>query len=193
ELLERTEAMVHACMPSVPVDENPAAVLGTILGLAARDFGRDKLTIVSTPGLASLGGWLEQLVAESTGKQGKGIIPIDREPPADLSVYGEDRIFVFLKLPSDGPTPADSFVDTLQTVGQPVVRVTLDGAYDLGQEFFRWEMATAVAGALLGIHPFDQPDVEASKTATRRLTAAYEESGQLPAETPFFAGDGISL
>jgi transaldolase/glucose-6-phosphate isomerase len=193
ELLDRAEGMVSACMPSVPVQENPGVMLGTILGLAVRRFGRDKLTILTSPGLTSLGAWLEQLIAESTGKQGKGIIPIDREEAPDISVYGSDRMFVHLSLSTDGPESADGFVDALEWAGHPVVRVTLEDAFDLGAEFFRWEMATAVAGALLGIHPFDQPDVEASKTATRKLTAAYEETGRLPEEKPFYAGEGISL
>jgi transaldolase/glucose-6-phosphate isomerase len=193
ELLDRTEAMVSACMPSVPVAENPAVVLGTILGVAAKHFGRDKVTIVSSPGIVGLGSWLEQLIAESTGKEGKGLIPIDREGTHDPDAYGSDRIFVHLALQSDRDTSRDGFFTALERAGHPVVRVTLEDPYDLGQEFFRWEMATAVAGSILGIHPFDQPDVEASKTEARRLTGVYEERGALPGETPVFDGDGIKL
>jgi transaldolase/glucose-6-phosphate isomerase len=193
EFLDRTEAMVCACMPSVPVEENPAVVLGTILGVAAKQFGRDKVTIVSSPGIAGLGSWLEQLIAESTGKEGKGLIPIDREGTGSPDVYGGDRIFVHLRLQSDPDTSRNEPWASLERAGHPVVRVTLADPYDLGQEFFRWEMATAVAGSILGIHPFDQPDVEASKTETRKLTAAYEESGRLPAETAIFDGDGVRL
>jgi transaldolase/glucose-6-phosphate isomerase len=193
KFLDRTEAMVCACMPSVPVHENPGAVLGTILGVAAKKFARDKMTIVSSPGIASLGAWLEQLVAESTGKQGKGIIPIDRETILSPDMYGADRIFVYLRLQSAPNASDDAAIDALERAGHPVVRIALDDPYDLGEEFFRWEIATAVAGSILGIHPFDQPDVEASKTATRKLTAAYERDGSLPQEKPFFAGDGISL
>jgi transaldolase/glucose-6-phosphate isomerase len=193
ELLDRTEAMVQACMPSVPVEENPGVVLGAVLGVAAKKGGRDKITIVPSPGIASLGAWLEQLIAESTGKEGKGLIPIDREAPATPDAYGADRLFVYLRLEA-GPDPAqDVFASALERAGQPVVRVGVTDAYALGQEFFRWEIATAVAGSILGIHPFDQPDVEASKTATRKLTAAFEETGTLPAEKPIFAADGISL
>ena len=188
--LDRTEAMVCACMPSVPVEENPGAVLGTILGIGAKQFGRDKLTILASPGVASLGAWLEQLIAESTGKEGLGIIPIDREAPTDVDAYGSDRLFVHLKLQSDGDSSQDELAASLERAGHPVLRVAIEDAYDLGQEFFRWEFATAVAGSILGIHPFDQPDVEASKTATRRLTSAYEERGSLPAETPIFTGTG---
>ncbi|MFL5302418.1 MAG: bifunctional transaldolase/phosoglucose isomerase, partial [Anaeromyxobacteraceae bacterium] len=192
EFLDRTEAMVGACMPSVPVEENPAVVLGTILGTAAKQFGRDKLTILASPGIAGLGAWLEQLVAESTGKDGKGLIPIDREATASPDAYGADRIFVHLRLESD-PDTLGGLVAGLEQAGHPVVRVSVEDPYDVGQELFRWELATAVAGSILGIHPFDQPDVEASKTETRKLTAAYEERGALPAERPFFAGDGIRL
>jgi transaldolase/glucose-6-phosphate isomerase len=193
KFLDRTEAMVCACMPSVPVRENPGALLGTILGVAAKQFARDKVTIVSSPGIASLGAWLEQLVAESTGKQGKGLIPIDREKPVAPDMYGSDRIFVYLRLTSAPDASQDASIDAIERAGHPVVRIVLDDPYDLGEEFFRWEIATAVAGSILGIHPFDQPDVEASKTATRKLTAAYERDGKLPAETPFFTSDGIAL
>ena len=193
KFLDRTEAMVCACMPSVPVKENPGVVLGTILGVAASQFGRDKLTIVTSPEIASLGGWLEQLVAESTGKDGTGIIPIDREALASPDAYGADRLFVYLKLLSSADSAQDAAIDALERGGHPVVRISLDDAYDLGEEFFRWELATAVAGSILGIDPFDQPDVEASKTATRKLTAAYEEQGALPPETRVFDEDGITL
>jgi transaldolase/glucose-6-phosphate isomerase len=193
KFLERTEEMVWACMPSVPIEENPGVVLGTILGVAARQFGRDKVTVVTSPGIGSLGAWLEQLVAESTGKAGKGLIPIDREAVGKPEVYGGDRIFVHLKLLSDPDDRQGDAVAALERAGHPVVRIALNDPYDLGEEFFRWEIATAVAGSILGIHPFDQPDVEASKTATRKLTAAYEKSGDLPSETPIFAGDGIKL
>jgi transaldolase/glucose-6-phosphate isomerase len=168
-------------------------VLGAALGVAARDFGRDKLTIVASPGIAGLGAWLEQLVAESTGKEGKGIIPIDRETLGPPSVYGSDRIFVYVRLRAAPDPEQDRAIAKLARVGQPVVRISIDDTYDLGQEFFRWEMATAVAGSILGIHPFDQPDVEASKTASRKLTAEYEANGSLPDETPLWAHDGIEL
>ena len=193
KLLDRTEAMVCACMPSVPVHENPGAVLGTILGLAAQRFARDKMTIVSSPGIATLGAWLEQLVAESTGKQGKGLIPIDREQMLAPDMYGADRIFVYLRLQSAPDASQDASIEALERAGHPVVRIRLDDPYDLGEEFFRWEIATAVAGSILGIHPFDQPDVEASKTATRKLTSAYERDGTLPRESPFFSGNDVSL
>jgi transaldolase / glucose-6-phosphate isomerase len=191
--LERTEAMVHACAPSVPVAENPGIVLGTILGVAASRFGRDKLTIIASPGIASLGAWLEQLVAESTGKDSKGIIPIDREAIGDPTIYGSDRVFVYLRLRSAADPDQDRRVEAIEHAGHPVVSIGIDDSYDIGEEFFRWEIATATAGSILGVHPFDQPDVEASKSATRHLMAEYEKAGTLPAETPIFTADGISL
>ncbi len=193
KFLERTEEMVCACMPSVPLEENPGVVLGTILGVAASQFGRDKMTIVASPGIDRLGAWLEQLVAESTGKDGKSVIPIDHEALGRPDVYGRDRIFVYLRLLSAPDAEQDASVDELERAGHPVVRIAVDDPYDLGEEFFRWEFATAVAGSILGIHPFDQPDVEASKIATRKLTTEYEERGSLPVETPFFIEDGIRL
>jgi len=193
KFLDRTEEMVCACMPSVPVAENPGVMLGTILGVAAREFGCDKMTIVASPGIFNLGAWLEQLVAESTGKSGKGLIPIDREGLGAPDAYGRDRLFVYLRLSSAPDAAQDARVDALERAGHPVVRIALDDPYHLGAEFFRWEFATAVAGSILGIHPFDQPDVEASKIATRKLTDEYEKTGALPSETPIFTADGIEL
>jgi transaldolase / glucose-6-phosphate isomerase len=193
KFLDRTEEMVWACMPSVPVADNPGVVLGTILGVAAQEFGRDKMTIVASPGIFDLGAWLEQLVAESTGKDGKGVIPIDRETLGKPDVYGRDRLFIYVRLSSAPNAAQDASVDELERAGHPVVRIAVDDPYDLGEEFFRWEFATAVAGSILGIHPFDQPDVEASKMATRKLTDEYEKSGALPRETPIFTGNGIEL
>jgi len=193
KFLDRTEEMVNACMPSVPVEENPGVVLGTILGVAAKRFGRDKMTIVASPAIYDVGAWLEQLVAESTGKEGKGLIPIDRERLGKAEIYGSDRLFVYLRLHSAPDEAQDQAIAELERAGHPVVCIALDDPYDLGEEFFRWEIATAVAGSILGIHPFDQPDVEASKIATRKLTDEYEKKGALPAETPFFSEEGIKL
>jgi len=192
KFLERTHEMVEACASSVPLEENPGAVLGIILGAAATS-GRDKVTIITSPAISDLGAWLEQLLAESTGKQGKGIVPIDREELGSPEVYGNDRIFVYLKLNSGGDPAQESKVTALENAGQPVVRITLGDTYDLGQEFFRWEIATAVAGSIIGINAFNQPDVEASKNVTRALTSEYEKTGALPAEAPFFEGNGIKL
>jgi transaldolase/glucose-6-phosphate isomerase len=190
--LNATEEMVHACGATVPVEENPAVVLGAILGtLGSR--GRDKVTIITSPGIFDLGAWLEQLIAESTGKVGKALIPVDRERLGKPEVYGNDRVFAYLRLDSAPDQEQDAAVEALERAGQPVIRIAVEQAYSLGEELFRWEIATAVAGSLIGINPFDQPDVEAAKIATRTLTSEYEKKGSLPAETPLFDRDGIRL
>jgi transaldolase/glucose-6-phosphate isomerase len=191
-LLDTTAIMVRSCGPDVPPAENPGVQLGAIMGVAAQ-AGRDKLTIVSSPKVRDLGAWLEQLVAESTGKQGKGIIPVDLEPLGQPAVYGDDRLFVYLRLEAAPDVAQDAAVTALQEAGHPVVRIDVRTIEHLGQEFFRWEIATSVAGAVLGINPFDQPDVEASKVKTRELTDRYEREGKLPPETPFFEGEGVAL
>src|SRR6202030_420909 len=168
------------------------AVLGIILGTAAK-AGRDKVTIIASPGVAVLGAWLEQLLAESTGKNGQGIIPVDREMLTTPEIYGSDRLFVYVRLESGADADQEAKVAAIEKAGHSVVRATMPDIYDLGAEFFRWEIATAVAGSIIGINAFNQPDVEASKIATRDLTSAYEKSGQLPEESPFFAGDGVKL
>ena len=190
--LESTAEMVRSCAASSPPVENPGAILGAIMGVCQRQ-GRDKVTVVASQGIADFGAWLEQLLAESTGKIGKGIVPVDAEPLGPPAVYGDDRLFAYLRLASDRDEEQDKAIAALEAAGQPVVRITVGDPVQLGQEFFRWEMATAVAGAIIGINPFDQPDVEASKVKTRELTAAYEQSGRLPPEAPFFSGDGIEL
>jgi transaldolase/glucose-6-phosphate isomerase len=189
-LLDRADEMVQSCAACVPAADNPGVALGAVLGtLSAR--GRDKVTLVTSPAIADLGAWLEQLLAESTGKNGKGLIPIDGEHCGPPDVYGDDRVFVYLRLSTDADPLQDAAIDRLEHAGQPIVRLAVPDRYDLGQEFFRWEIATAVTGSLLGINPFDQPDVEASKIATRKLTAQYETSGSLPSETPFLEGCGL--
>jgi transaldolase/glucose-6-phosphate isomerase len=191
-LLDDAERMAQSCRPSVPAVENPGLVLGAVLGVCA-SHGRDKLTLITSPRIYDFGAWLEQLVAESTGKQGKGIIPVDREPIGDPSVYGGDRLFVYVRLDSEADVAQDSAVDALERAGHPVVRISIADVYDLGGEIFRWEFATAVAGSILGINPFDQPDVEASKSATRKLTTEYERAGALPPETPIWQRNGMQL
>ncbi len=192
KFLDRTAEMVRACGPDVAAEENPGAVLGIILGAAAVS-GRDKVTIVTTRGISDLGAWLEQLIAESTGKQGKGIIPVDREALASPEVYGNDRVFVYVDLEGNPDEDQQAKLTALELAGHPVVRIVVADVYDLGQEFFRWEIATAVAGSIIGINPFDQPDVEASKIATRTLTEEYEKRGSLPAEKPLLEEAGIKL
>lgn len=190
--LDRTEEMVHACAATVAAEENPGVALGAILGVGANQ-GRDKITIIASPGINDLGAWLEQLIAESTGKVGKGIIPVDREALGPAESYGNDRIFAYLRLESAPDAAQDKSIEALEKAGQPVVRINVSDVYDLGQEFFRWEIATAVAGSVIGINPFNQPDVEASKIATRKLTTEYEEKGSLPAEPPLYEGEGFKL
>ncbi len=192
KFLDRADEMVHACASCVPAQDNPGAVLGTILGVLAKN-GRDKVTIICSPGISGLGAWLEQLLAESTGKQGKGLIPVDRETIGSPDVYGQDRVFAYLRLESAPDPKQDTAVAALEKAGHAIVRIALADTYDLGQEFFRWEIATAVAGSILGINAFNQPDVEASKVATSHLTSEYENIGKLPAETPVLTEDGIQL
>ncbi len=190
--LDRTEEMVQACCSSVPVEENPGVVLGTILGVLAKN-GRDKVTLITSPALWDLGAWLEQLLAESTGKEGNGLIPVDLEQVGPPEVYGNDRLFAYVRLASAPDSAQDAAVGALARAGHPVIRIEVADIIDIGQEFFRWEIATAVAGSIIGINPFNQPDVEASKVATKKLTTEYEKSGKLPPETPLLESDGIKL
>lgn len=192
KFLKNTQEMVKACGANTAADKNPGVLLGAILGTAANE-GLDKLTIISSPGIHDLGAWLEQLIAESTGKQGKGIIPVDREKLAKPEAYGSDRVFAYLRLESKPDKKQDAAVKALEKDGLPVVRISVKNTYNLGQEFFRWEIATAVAGSIIGINPFNQPDVEASKIETRKLTSEYEKSGSLPSESPFLETEGIKL
>jgi transaldolase/glucose-6-phosphate isomerase len=191
-LLDEAARMLTACAPGVPAAQNPGLVLGTILGIAAVR-GIDKLTFITSPGINDLGAWLEQLIAESTGKEGKGIIPVDRETPGTPAVYGDDRLFAYLRL-ADAPDAAqDAVVAALVQAAKPVVTIHVASKDDIAEEFVRWEIATAIAGAVIGINPFNQPDVEASKIVTKSLTSAYEKSGALPAEAPFFDRGGVKL
>ncbi len=192
KFLNATKEMVNACGPTVPVEQNPGVVLGIVLGVAGK-HGRDKVTIIPSPGIADLGAWLEQLLAESTGKIGKGLIPVDRERLGSPEVYGNDRVFAYLRLESAPDAAQDSAIDALERAGHPVIRIAVDDIYNLGQEFFRWEIATAVAGSILGINAFNQPDVEASKIATKNLTSEYEKTGTLPAESPILIEGGVQL
>jgi len=191
-LLDEAERMLHACAPGVPAEENPGLVLGAILGLA-HNKKMDKVTIIASPGIYDLGAWLEQLLAESTGKEGKGIVPVDRERLGPPDSYGDDRVFAYLRLEDGVDSAQDAAIAALEKAGKPVVRIRVASKYDLAEEFVRWEIATAVAGAVMGINPFNQPDVEASKLATRALTSEYEKTGKLPAESPFFEGEGVKL
>ncbi len=178
-LLYRGIEMAQACRPGIPPDQNPGAYLGAVMGILGRS-GRDKVTVVASPRINSFGLWAEQLLAESTGKEGKGLIPIAQEPLAPPDAYGNDRLFVYLRLEGDANAEGDKHVKALERSGQPVVRLALRDAYDLAAEFFRWEFATAMAGHYLGIHPFDQPNVQESKENTSRVLDYVKAHGQLP-------------
>ena len=192
EVIATAQTMVRSCGRDVPAKVNPGFQLGAVMGAAAK-AGRDKVTIVAPDSLKDFGAWAEQLIAESTGKEGHGLIPVDSEPLGSSDVYGQDRLFVQLRLAGEEDAAQDAAVQALEAAGHPVVRIDLASRDGLVQEFFRWEFATAVAGAVIGINPFDQPDVEASKIKTRELTDAVEESGSLPAETAFWSGEGVEL
>lgn len=192
QLLARAQVMARRCRPASTAKEatNPGALLGTVLAELAK-AGRDKVTLIISAQVASFGDWLEQLIAESTGKEGKGILPVIGEDIAASGAYGEDRLFVHLSL--EGDTTADATVAALEAAGHPIVRIVLHDPYDLGGQLFLWEMAIAVASHRLGINPFDQPDVEAAKRIARRAVAAYKKRGSLPVETPFLSKDGIEI
>lgn len=176
QLLERAIEMSHSCDASVPVDKNPAVWLGGVMGtLAGKD--RDKLTLVMSPKVNTFGYWLEQLLAESTGKDGRGIVPIEGERLGEPASYDDDRFFVYTRMRTD---PENHAVRALEQAGQPVVTLTMRDRLDLGGEMQRWELATAVAGSVLGVDPFDQPDVQESKDNTMRLLEQYRSDGQLP-------------
>jgi transaldolase/glucose-6-phosphate isomerase len=190
-LLDRVQTMVDSCREEARLDENPGVCLGAVIGRAARD-GRDKLTLICSPGIASFGYWVEQLLAESTGKQGRGVVPIEGEPIGAPDVYGDDRLFVYLRLVDGVDEAQEAAVIALEAAGRPVVRLLLRDGYDLGGEFFRWEVATATIGALLGVNPFDEPNVQESKDNTRRVLRDYEQRGMLPEERVLF-DDGVQV
>ncbi len=192
-LLETGLEMERSCGPDVPPQENPGVQLGVALGVAATRFRRDKVTIIASPGIVSFGAWLEQLLAESTGKQGHGLIPLAGEPLAAPKNYGDDRFFVYLEMEGRSDPAQSAAIAALEKAGHPVAVIRVKDVWHIAGEFFRWEIATAVAGAIIGIDPFDQPDVEASKTRTKELTESYEKSHRLPAEAPLFRENGLSL
>jgi transaldolase / glucose-6-phosphate isomerase len=192
KFLDRADVMAIACSSCLPVEKNPGAVLGLILGIAAKNK-RDKVTLITSPGIWDFGAWLEQLLAESTGKDGKGLIPVGREALGGPEVYGNDRVFAYIRLENGADPAQDKAVDVIAKAGHPVVRIAIADTYNLGQEMFRWEIATAVAGSVIGINPFNQPDVEASKIATRKLTSEYEKTGSLPPESPILSDNDIQL
>ncbi|MDQ3323332.1 MAG: bifunctional transaldolase/phosoglucose isomerase [Acidobacteriota bacterium] len=191
DFLTRAVEMVDACKSLVP-SENPGAILGMILGVCQTN-GRDKLTIFTSPEIYDTGAWLEQLIAESTGKSDVSIIPVDREPLLPAEDYSEDRVFAYLKLDGTNDNSLDEKCAALEANGHAVVRIILQDKMNLGQEFFRWEFATAVAGAIMQINTFNQPDVEAAKIEAKKITEEYEKTGALPVETAFYEENGIEL
>lgn len=190
-LLDAAVRMEGACAPAVNARENPGAWLGAVMGELSK-AGRNKVTFFLSPGLSTFGLWLEQLLAESTGKEGKGLVPVPDNPPGSPDDYGSDHLFVSIGLAGEG-SDIESKVDALQGAGQPVVRLTVADPYDLGAEFFRWEFATAVAGSLMGINAFNQPNVQESKDNTKRLLQEFDASGSLPEPTPLAQADGIHI
>ncbi len=191
-LIEHALAMVRSCGPDVPPHENPGVQLGLAMGLAGLE-GRDKVTIFASKSIADFGAWAEQLIAESTGKEGKGLVPIDGEPLGDVSIYGNDRFFIDIRTAGDDDSAHDDKLAALEKAGHPIARIVMKSIDHIGQEFFRFEMATAVAGAILGINPFNQPDVEAAKIKTRELTTAFEKTGALPSEEPAMSSDAADI
>ncbi len=189
-LLDNARQMASACRSNRRLDENPAAWLGAILGSLARQ-GRDKVTFILSPRLTSFGEWVEQLIAESSGKQGTGILPVVGEALTAPHLYGADRLFVSLSLA--GESGDQAALDELQAAGHPVVRMEIEDVYDLGGQFFLWELATAIAGYFLEINPFDQPNVESAKVLARQMVAAYKSSGALPEQPVTLHSDGISV
>jgi glucose-6-phosphate isomerase len=189
-VLHHAVEMAERCRK--PASENPGLQLGALLGEAAR-AGRDKLTILTSPRLSSFGDWVEQLVAESTGKDGVGIVPIVGEPGGDPATYGEDRFIVLLTLSGEADASARTLAEELERAGHPGVHIDLANPLEIGGEFVRWEVATAAAGMVLGIDPFDQPDVQQAKDATRRLLDARRRKGSLPSPATIVAEDGVAV
>ncbi|MYH02213.1 MAG: bifunctional transaldolase/phosoglucose isomerase [Nitrospira sp. SB0675_bin_23] len=191
-LLQRAERIRQQCGANVPAPDNPGVTLGTVLGTLAR-AGRDKVTFIASPAISDLGAWLEQLIAESTGKEEKGLIPVDDEPVGEAHVYGNDRVFVYIRY-ADGAVPEqDTIVDALKSEGHPVVRIDCTSVLNLGQEFFRWEVATATAGSLLGVNAFDQPNVQESKDFTKFYLEEFKKNGRLPEESSVFTDGDVRL
>jgi transaldolase/glucose-6-phosphate isomerase len=192
KLVKHALSMVRSCAEDVPPHENPGVQLGLAMGFAGLE-GRDKVTILSSRKISDFGAWAEQLIAESTGKDGKGLIPIDGEPLGDVAMYGSDRFFIDIRTEGESDATHEEKLAALAKAGHPVVRIVMKSIDHIGQEFFRFEMATAVAGSVLGINPFNQPDVEAAKIKTRELTAAFEKNGRLPPENPVMSSKEVDL
>ena len=191
-LLYQAERMRHSCDSCVPPEENPGVILGVAMAELAVQ-GRDKITFITSPAIGNLGAWMEQLIAESTGKEGKGIVPIDDEPLGEPGAYGADRFFVYIRYSGGADAAQDAKVAAFEKAGHPVVRIELSALINLGEEFFLWELATAVAGALMGINPFDQPNVQESKDVTKNFLDEYKKNGCLPEEAPILSMGGVKV
>lgn len=189
ELFDETSKMINECKHKEVLD-NSSAKLGGIIGSLAKD-GVDKLTLLISPQLKYLGGWLEQLIAESTGKDGKGILPVDLEPSIEVTEYGKDRVFVQIKL--SGDNFFDKKVSEIKAAGFPLIEIEMKNIYQLGAEFFRWEFATAIAGSVMDVQPFDQPNVESAKIAARAMMKEYQLQGKLPELKPALESEGIKV
>ena len=193
ELLARALRMMHACAACVPAHENPGLMLGAALGELAKNNKRYKATFLVPEALSPLGMWLEQLLAESTGKEGTGLLPVAGEPLGEPTVYGQDRVFIYIRMKNVADNELERGVSSLREAGQPVITIYLDDLLDLGQEFFRWEFATATAGSILGINAFNQPNVQESKDNTNRLLATVRDRGKLPEEKPSLIKEPLKL
>jgi glucose-6-phosphate isomerase len=190
KLLEEAGKAVAAA--KLALGENSAVELGLLLGTAA-NAGRDKITVFTSPEIYDLGAWLEQLIAESTGKLGKGITPVDREAIGGPEVYGNDRVFAYVKLKGTADASQDSKIAALEAAGHPVVHIEIEHLFEIFGQFFAWEVATAVAGSVMEINPFNQPDVESAKIETRALTTEYEKTRRLPVREPVLVDEGIGI
>jgi len=189
KLFHETEAAISECKEN-EFSQNSGAQIGGVIG-ALTNIGLDKLTFIISPKLEHLGAWLEQLIAESTGKNGKGVLPVDLEPAADIKAYADDRVFVYIKI--NGDNLHDKRVDEIKSSGFPIIEIQLNNIYELGAEFFRWEFATAIAGHIMGIQPFDQPNVESAKVAARAMMKEFSEKGKLPELKSSFNQEGITI
>jgi len=187
-LLDKADWMRAQCNEHVPAARNPGLALGAVIGESALG-GRDKLTVLSDAPLSAFAGWIEQIIAESSGKFGKGILPVPLEPIGDAKVYGKDRLFVYLRQSGE----LDAAVKSLREAGHPVIEFTIPTVYDIGAEMFRWEIATVVACSIIGVNAFDQPNVESSKKITKAKIADYQKKGKLKEGKPAWKKDGVMV
>jgi len=192
KLIGNTNSMMELCGPDIESKKNPAAVLGAFIGEMALK-GKDKLSLVISPSISRLGAWIEQLVAESLGKDGKGILPVVDEGLLEIEECGGDRIFVYIKLDGDDNTDLESSYRAISSKGIPAVQITVTETYDLGGLFFMWEMATALSASIIGVNPFDQPNVESAKLKSRALMEEYRKTGNIKTDRPLFVDAGIEF